>query len=325
MLLAQKAKEEHGVNMARPPQVLSLLSRLGALCAMPSVSMNGCRSASGGASRPRLGPSRVHRDRGSDRAPRHGHEMSFDELGLEDVEDKLQALAEEERKGQKTVKYHILRRQMTPLGAPQRKLTWDAIEQIRYLKQEQPDEWTVERLAEGYSVTPDVILRVLRSKHAPAPDRKTKQDAKVLSGLGQQALPSGAGTESDRLKLPGNHTLAALPPGSRECAVVPVAEQAMMLRGEGTGSLAKIPAHAALQATQFRAGSKDVPVTISEEADNASNSNPTEDDKEDKQSWDGQLLTDEELEEFMEMEKPYPVVQVGNDFFDGEGNFLYRI
>ncbi|XP_034394157.1 neugrin [Cyclopterus lumpus] len=307
--------------MARPPQVLSLISRLGALCAMPSVSINWCRCASGRASRARMGP--AHEHRGSDRAPRHGQEMSVHELGLEDVEDKLQALAEEERKGQRNVKYHILRRQMTPLGAPQRKLTWDAMEQIRYLKQEQPDEWTVERLAEGYSVTPDVILRVLRSKHVPAPDRKTKQDAKVLSGLGQQALRSGAGTEANRRKLPGNHTSAALPPGSRECAVVPVADKPMMLRGEG--SLAKIPAPTALQATQFRAGSKVVPVTRSGEEDSASNTNPTEDDIEDEESWAGQLLTDKELEEFMEIEKPHPVVEVGNYFFDGEGNFLYRI
>ena len=36
-----------------------------------------------------------------------------------------------ERKRQKTVKYHIMRRQMTASGAPQRKLTWEAIKQIR--------------------------------------------------------------------------------------------------------------------------------------------------------------------------------------------------
>ncbi|XP_068589894.1 neugrin [Cebidichthys violaceus] len=304
--------------MARPLQVLSLLSRLGALCATPSVSINSCRSASRGASRARMGPSHVHRDRA------HGDDMSVNDE-LEDVEDKLQALVDEERKGQRTLKYHILRRQMTPPGAPQRKLTWDAIEQIRYLKQEQPDEWTVERLAEGYSVTPDVILRVLRSNHIPALDRKLKQDAKVMSGLGQPALPSGAGIGQIRLKLPGHHTSAALPPGSRDRAVVPVAEQTVMLRGEGTGSLAKIPAPATLQATQFTAGSKDVAVTRSEEEDSTSNTNPSKDDKEDEESWDGQLLTDKELEEFMEMEKPYPVVQVGNEFFDGEGNFLYRI
>ncbi|KAM6930173.1 neugrin [Lycodopsis pacificus] len=303
--------------MARPLQVLSLLSRLGALCATPSVSINSCRSASRGANRARMGPSPVHRDGAS-----KSDDMSVDDE-LEDVEDKLQAVVDEERKGQRTLKYHILRRQMTPPGAPQRKLTWDAIQQIRSLKQEQPDEWTVQRLAEGYSVTPDVILRVLRSKHVPAPDRKIKQDAKVMSGLGQPALPSGAGTEQNRLKLPGHHTSAALPPGSRERAVVPVADQTVMLRGDCTGSLAKIPAPATLQATQFRAGSKDVAVARSEEEDGASNTNPSKDDKEDEESWDGQRLTDKELEEFME--KPDPVVQVGNEFFDGEGNFLYRI
>ncbi|XP_068453031.1 neugrin [Clinocottus analis] len=311
--------------MARPRQVLSLLSRLGALCAMSSVSINGCRSASGGANKPRLRQSPVYSDRRSNSAPKHGHEMSIDELELDDVEGKLQALAEKERMARKNVKYQILRRQMTPLGAPQRKLTWDAIEQIRYLKQEQPDAWTVERLAEGYSVTPDVIRRVLRSKHVPAPETKRKQDAKVLSSLGQQALPLGAGTEPNRLKLLRSHTSAAFPPESRECAVVPVAKQAMMLRGESTGSLAKIPATAAVQATQYKAGSKDVSMTITEEQDCASNSNPTEDNQEDEESWDGRLLTDEELEEFMDMEKPSPAVQIGNDFFDGEGNLLYRI
>lgn len=37
----------------------------------------------------------------------------------------------EGRKRQMTVKYHMMRRQMTPSGAPHRKLTWSAIEQIR--------------------------------------------------------------------------------------------------------------------------------------------------------------------------------------------------
>ncbi|XP_044065568.1 neugrin [Siniperca chuatsi] len=312
--------------MARPLQVISFLSRLSALSVLPSLSLNGCRFASRGASKARMGQSHGHKDRVSNRTSRYSDEMSNEEPGLEDVEDKLQALVDEGRKRQKTVKYHILRRQMTPPGAPQRKLTWDAIEQIRYLKQEQPDEWTVERLTEGFSVTPDVILRVLRSKFVPAPERKAKQNAKVMSGLSQQVLPSGAGTAQDRLKLPGNRASAVLPPGSREGAVVPVAEQTLMLRGESSGSLAKSPAPVTVLPTQFRAGiSKDAPVTRPTEEDSTTNTNPTEEDKEDEESWDGLVLTEEELEEFMEMEKPSPVEQVGNDFFDAEGNFLYRI
>ncbi|XP_040915167.1 neugrin [Toxotes jaculatrix] len=301
--------------MARPLRVLSLLSRLGALSVTPT---NSSRFASRGASGSWAGQSHVPRDRASNRAPRYSDEMSDEEFGLEDVEDKLQAVVEQERKKQRTVKYHILRRQMTPRGAPQRKLTWDAIEQIRYLKQEQPEEWTVERLAEGFSVTPDVILRVLRSKFVPVPERKAMQDAKVMAGLSQQVLPSGAGAGQGRLKLPENRTPATLSSGKRGGALISVADQTLMIQGESSGSLAKSPA----PVTHFTAGiSRDTTVTRSTEED----TNPTEEDTEEEESWDGQVLTEEQVEEFMKMEKPAPMVQVGNDFFDGEGNFLYRI
>lgn len=82
--------------MARPLQVLSLLSRLGALSVSSSVSTS-CRFASRGASRAWMGQSHVHRDRTSNTAPRHSDEMSDEEPALEDledVEDKLQALVE---------------------------------------------------------------------------------------------------------------------------------------------------------------------------------------------------------------------------------------
>uniref|UniRef100_UPI0037E900A8 neugrin n=1 Tax=Semicossyphus pulcher TaxID=241346 RepID=UPI0037E900A8 len=300
------------VNMPRPLQIISLLSRLGA----PSIPINACRFASRGATKAWMGQSHDHRDRSSNRPSRFSEQMSDDELGLEDAEDKLQALVDEGRKRQRTVKYHILRRQMTPSGAPERKLTWDAIEQIRYLKQEQPEEWTVERLAMGYSVSPDVILRVLRSKFVPTPDRKAKQDAKIMAGFSQQVLPSGAGTGSERLKLPGNPASTLLPKGGGEDAVVPVADQTLMLRDS---SDAKSLVPASVLPTQLRARfSKEDPAQTS-------SPNLTEEDEEDEESWDGQVLTEQELEEIMEMEKPSSVVQVGNDFFDEEGNFLYRI
>nr|XP_046252202.1 neugrin [Scatophagus argus] len=313
--------------MARPLQVLSLLSRLGTVSVIPSASVNGCRFASRDASKALMGQSHVHRV--SNKASRYSDEMSGEEVGLEDledVEDKFSALLAEERKKQRTVKYQILRRQMTPPGAPQRKLTWDAIEQIRYLKQEKPDEWTVERLAEGYSVTPDVILRVLKSKFVPTPERKAKQDAKILAKLNHKFLPPGAGTRQDKLKLPGNCETAALKPGSRESAVVSVDDKTLMALDEGSGSLAKRPDAVTVLHTQLGGGiSKDALVTRSTEVDRTTNTNPTEDDKEDEDGWDGQVLTEEELQEFMEMEKPSPVMQVGKDFFDAEGNFLYRI
>ncbi|KAG8002731.1 Neugrin [Nibea albiflora] len=314
--------------MARP---LQLLSRLGALSRIPAAPMNCCRFASRGVQGGKawMGQSHAHRDRGSNRASRYRDEMSDEELGLEDVddvEDKLQALVDEGRKRQRTVKYHILRRQMTPPGAPQRTLTWDAIEQIRYLKQEQPDEWTVERLADGFAVTPDVILRVLRSKFVPTPERKSRQDAKIMAKLRQQALPSGDERGQDRPKLPGKHTSAALPSGRQEGAMVPVADQTLMPRGEVSRALANSPAPFTVLPTQISGGiSREDPVTQSTEEDSTTNTNPTTEDTEDEETWDGQVLTEEELEEFMDMEIPAAVMQVGKDFFDGEGNFLYRI
>uniref|UniRef100_A0A3Q4H412 Neugrin n=1 Tax=Neolamprologus brichardi TaxID=32507 RepID=A0A3Q4H412_NEOBR len=218
----------------------------------------------------------------------------------------------EERKRQKTVKYHILRRQMTPSGAPERRLTWDAIEQIRHLKQNQPDEWTVERLAEGFSVSHDVILRVLRSKFVPSPERKAKQNAKVMAKMSQQVLPSGARTQQDRLKLPERNSQAILPPGSTEGALIPVANQTQVIQGHGSRSLAKSLVPVTVQPTHIAAGiSEDATVTETTER-STNGSDLTEEDE-------------EKLEEFVKMEKPSPAVQVGNDFFDADGNFLYRI
>ena len=92
-----------------------------------------------------------------------------------------------------------------------------------------------------------------------------------------------------------------------------------MIRGKASESQVKSPA--AILPSHFTAGiSKDVTEQKSTVKDT-----PREADDEDEEGWDGQVLTEGELEEYLEMEKPSPAVQVGNDFFDAEGNFLYRI
>lgn len=195
---------------------------------------------------------------------------------------------------------------------------------FRYLKQEQPEEWTVQRLAEGFSVNPDVILRVLRSKFIPAPDRKAKQDGNAMARLSQAVLPRGAGSGHGRLKLPGNISAAALPPGGTEGGLVPVAEQT--LRFGGSGSLVSSPAPVTVLPSRFTVGvSEEATETITSTGeDNAANSSCVEDgDYED--SWDGQVLSEDELEGLMGLESPAPPVQAGKEFFDAEGNFLYRI
>ncbi|KAM9855828.1 neugrin [Aulostomus maculatus] len=292
--------------MARPLRVVSLLYRACSRSLFPSVSGHSCRFAS--------------------RDSMYNSDEPEEDFELEDLEDRLQAVVDMERKKRKTLKYHKMKRKMTPSGAPDRKLTWEAIDQIRYLKQEQPYEWTVERLAEGFSVTPDVIQRVLRSKFVPAPGRKTKQDAKVMAAHYQQGLPSGA-TEPGRPKLPGDRSSTALPPGSREVGLVPVADRTLNPGSISSGSLAKMSPPVSVQPHQVTAGvRKGAKVTIrpSEEDVRTSNTIP-EEDGEYEESWDGNTLTEEKLEKFIDMKKPPPVVQVGNEFFDADGVFLFKI
>lgn len=191
---------------------------------------------------------------------------------------------------------------------------------FRYLKKEQPEEWTVERLAEGFSVTPDAILRVLRSKFVPPPERKAKQDAKISAELGCRALASGASTGENRLKLTGNHTPAALLPGRKDGPVVPAANKALMLQDQSGGSLAPVP-FAAPNTRITGESRRDASVASWGEEDTNSDTDPPH---EHEGRWDGRVWTEEELQEFLEMENT-SVVQVGKDFFDADGNLLYRI
>ncbi|XP_071205355.1 uncharacterized protein [Salvelinus alpinus] len=182
-------------------RMVSLIaSRLGKLSVMPTRSCS--RNVSRDASKAWMDQRQTHRTS----AHRHREkEERFEDPDMDDVDDKVQAVFSEERRRQRTVKYHIVKRQLTESGAPERNLSWDAMEQIRYLKQELPEEWTIDRLAEGFSVHRDIILRVLRSKFTPKPERKAKQDASVWARLRQQALPgSGAGGQGRQQALPGS-------------------------------------------------------------------------------------------------------------------------
>lgn len=83
-------------------------------------------------------------------------------------------------------------------GAPPRTLTREAMEQIRYLHKEFAESWSVPRLAEGFDVSSDVIRRVLKSKFVPTLEQKLKQDQKVLKKArlahAPRQLPGSGGT-----------------------------------------------------------------------------------------------------------------------------------
>lgn len=147
-----------------------------------------------------------------------------------------------------------------------------------------------------------------------------------MATLTQQTLPSGAETQQDRLKLPGSHKPATLLSGNGEGGLVPMAGQTLMIQPKSSGSMAMSSAPITVLPTKFTAGIReDAAVKPSTIDDITGKTSLAEESEEDEDSWDGQVLTEEELEEFLDMEKPCPVVQVGKDFFDAEGNFLYRI
>ncbi|KAM8830935.1 neugrin isoform 1-T3 [Synchiropus picturatus] len=293
--------------MTRPLRLLSLLpGLLAARTVTPRVSAVSCRYMSR-----RNNQHFLERSRAPSGITTLDNGDSFEEPDFEDVEDKLQALFLEEKRKSKKLKFNILKRKMTPPGPPDRKLTWQSIEQIRYLKQEHPEEWTVERLAEGFSVSTDAILRVLRSKFIPPLERKAKQDTKVMQRYGQSVL---TGAVPSRLKLPAAPSAAALTVGHRTSDLVPVSDRHLMVTGQSSAPVPVQVNHVTSELT-----SASLTVDGAEEL-------LAEGSTESEEDWDGLVLSEQELEELVDREMPAPpMLQVGNDVFDAEGNFLFRI
>ncbi|XP_027707317.1 neugrin [Vombatus ursinus] len=105
------------------------------------------------------------------------HDLDSDwepERGLQELERALQ-------QQKKEIRFQKICRQMEASGAPQRILSRNAMEQIRYLHKEFSEDWSVPRLAEGFGVSTDVIRRVLKSKFVPTLKQEIKQDQKILS------------------------------------------------------------------------------------------------------------------------------------------------
>ena len=86
-------------------------------------------------------------------------------------------------------------------SSKRRALSWDTIDQIRYLRQENPTEWSVAMLAESFNVSPEVIVKVLKSKFTPNSRVKEKQDKVVAerTGYQQRRVEAQAVVETTRL------------------------------------------------------------------------------------------------------------------------------
>nr|XP_021500976.1 neugrin-like [Meriones unguiculatus]XP_021500977.1 neugrin-like [Meriones unguiculatus] len=261
-----------------------------------------------------------------------GHEPDSDsdwepeERALQEVESTL-------KRQKKAMRWQKIRRQMEAPGAPPRTLTWEAMEQIRYLHKEFAESWSVPRLAEGFNVSTDVIRRVLKSKFVPTLEKKLKQDQKVLkkAGFTQVALPlpisenalkplSAGHSVSGSLLMPGEGVPSKSQDHSTALKVVesnthsPGAQRRQEERRKRIQGLEEslMPTTAALghQRELHRYTPRD-----SEAARRADNN---------------RLPSVEKLEELKAGEPgdqnfSSKVVQRGREFFDSNGNFLYRI
>ncbi|XP_041361127.1 uncharacterized protein LOC121377263 [Gigantopelta aegis] len=68
------------------------------------------------------------------------------------------------------IKQKILEKKFFKQPAEPNILSWNTKEQIRLLNRKDPDEWTVDRLADSFPVSRDSIIRILKSTYRPTTD-----------------------------------------------------------------------------------------------------------------------------------------------------------
>ncbi|CAC5387283.1 NGRN [Mytilus coruscus] len=63
-------------------------------------------------------------------------------------------------------------------------LTWQAKEQIRYLNQEYPEEWTIDKLIESFPVSREGVIGILKSTYLPSDEKEIrKHDDKAILNI----------------------------------------------------------------------------------------------------------------------------------------------
>ncbi|KAJ1180087.1 hypothetical protein NDU88_005311 [Pleurodeles waltl] len=256
------------------------------------------------------------------------------------------------KRQKRAILFQKMKRVMEPRVPTERTLTWEAIEQIRHLNHEFPEEWTIPHLAEGFNVDTDVIRRVLRSKFSPPLAVKLKQDAKVTMESKSRMISHASSKVTRPLNIASaNPSLVAIQPGMEKLQKIPsvhigkdnTRSEALQLKASTSMAIMGTPA----DFTQERLGrtkerlpsmSKsprvvnpgtvplDPSTTLTSNSECETNEQSSYHQEQDEE-WDGVLLSEQELEQLLESgyKSNMKVVQKGREFFDSDGNFLYRI
>ncbi|KAM7048451.1 neugrin [Molossus nigricans] len=251
------------------------------------------------------------------REPDPDSDWEPEERELQEVESAL-------KRQKKAIRFQKIRRQMEPPGAPPRTLTREAMEQIRYLHKEFSESWSVPRLAEGFDVSTDVIRRVLKSKFVPTLEQRLKQDQKVLKKAGlAHSLRQLPGSGDTWKLLSAGHSVSggeASSQGQGHSTALKVIEPnthstytlgRQKGRNKGIQSLEKESFGPVAVAGSHQ---RELQKYSTSEGTRGTNSEglPSTKRLEEKAELDDQNFSSK-------------VVQRGREFFDDNGNFLYRI
>lgn len=79
----------------------------------------------------------------------------------------MPVLISEEEKLKKKIVHKIIERKYYKKPQETGLLTWDAKEQIRFLHNEYPNEWTIDRLAESFPTSREGVIKILKSRFQP--------------------------------------------------------------------------------------------------------------------------------------------------------------
>ncbi|XP_031811473.1 neugrin [Sarcophilus harrisii] len=271
--------------------------------------------------------------------------------GRGDLEDDLDSDWEPERELQelerylkqqkKEIRFRKILRYMEASGALQRILSRDAMDQIRHLHKEFSEDWSVPKLAEGFGVSTDVIRRILKSKFVPTLEQKIKQDQKIISKARiirhpqtkpalqeQPPLPSSTGhLVSGALSTSRQEALPLVHHKHQDCSSA-VQKKEKNPQAWKTARSQEVRDKAAQKLRRERHISLDA--ALGDHRENRSIRPSPRKQKQAAESHPDGWISKEEEEGVKEIEtdgKEFSskVFQKGREFFDSNGNFLYRI
>ncbi|KAL8611891.1 hypothetical protein ACOMHN_033636 [Nucella lapillus] len=93
-------------------------------------------------------------------------------------------------------------------------LTWNAKQQIRYLHQQLPEDWTPQQLAQSFPISEEGVRRLLKNSYVPRSEEEiAKHDRRVMAHWRQLrqtlALGSGPGEVTQTQTHPFQHIIEA--------------------------------------------------------------------------------------------------------------------